>query len=86
MERNENNPRVRRFKGRASKFNTGFNKTSKSVKATPPNKKVNNPPVTFTPGKLWDRKKIEKALKRQFLKKGFMYTVKMLAKIYKLVN
>lgn len=61
------------LKGRARRFKTGFSKTRSRVRATPPRRNVNKPPDTFTPGKISDKRNIEKALKRQFLKKGFIY-------------
>jgi hypothetical protein len=42
---------VTRFKGRERICKTGFRKINKSVSAKPPIKKVNNPPLTLTPGK-----------------------------------
>lgn len=65
---NENIPRVTRLKGSAKIFKTGLKRTNSIVKTNPPNKIVGNPPVTFTPGRIWDIKKIANELNNIFLK------------------
>ena len=53
-------------------FKTGFKKTKRIVKATPPKRYVGNPPLTFTPDIIWVSKKMEKALNKTFRKKPFI--------------
>ena len=53
-------------------FKTGFKTTKSNVRAKPPNRKVNKPPVTFTPDKIWEITKRENELNKIFLKRDLI--------------
>lgn len=64
---------VTRLRGNETIFIRGLRKLNIRDKTSPPNMKVDKPPVTLTPDKTWVRKNKERALINVLLAKDFMY-------------